>query len=155
MSTDDFPMPFSVPHRVQSVGAYSLDIPPEYRIPGGAMVSSIPLPPGRSMVTFTWDGAEGLRYRVERKINGVWQIGEYHSVISPGTAGIPRTSAPISIVSAGVEETSVYIQTRTPQSQASVDVGATGAIDVVTIPPKLAGGGSLRAALRNLLGRWS
>lgn len=147
MSTDDFPMPFSVPHKYQRLGAFGLDIPPEYMMPGGMLASSILLPPGRSMVTFSWDGKEGLRYRVERKIGGVWTAGPYRTVIEAGVPGVARTSSPVSIVSAGKLETGLYVQTTSSQSQETIDAGAMASVDVVTIPPPPAGGGGVVSGL--------
>lgn len=115
-------MPFSIP--IEPVlGSYSMNIPPEFRT--SEHPQRIDLPTGVCLVRFTWDGKEGIRYRVDRAGHtGAWVVA-----IEESSVPVSRSSKifEIAMTAPGI----LALQTTSMTSQETVSAQCRAGVTVI------------------------
>lgn len=115
-------MPYAVPFEPVA-GAYSMNIPAEFRT--SSEPRKIDIPAGVVFVRFTWDGREGIRYRLDRADH----TGNWIVVIDPVNSPHSRSSRIIEIAMS--EPGMLAIQTMSIASQESVDANCRAGVTVI------------------------
>lgn len=118
-------MPFSVPFE-PSLGAQAMFVATGFRNHSDSYSNqSIKLLPGVSQVRVTWDGAESIRYRIERAgTSPAWV-----EIIAPSADRSPRSSKIIEVALS--EPGYLWIQTNQPASAASINAKARAGVTVI------------------------